>query len=299
MTTPGKRPRTPSRSSLWLLAAFSFSFSLGSCEKPVAPPAPRPGGAVPQKVITTASGIEMVLVPAGKFLMGDAKGEEDERPPREVEVSAFLMDRTEVTQRRFEEAAGYNPAKRERKDDAGDQVRWTEAIDYCDKRSEREGLQPCYDLKTGACRFEANGYRLPTEAEWEYACRAGTTTRFFVGDDPAGLDTYGWFDKNASKDSRPAGAKKPNPWGLYDRAGSLLEWCNDRYAPDAYAGGPARDPTGPTAGKDRVLRGGCWRMGAEKCRSAARFHDEPSNADSCFGWDSYGFRCVRRVESVE
>jgi acetoin utilization deacetylase AcuC-like enzyme/formylglycine-generating enzyme required for sulfatase activity len=246
-------------------------------------------------VVTAPGGLEMVRIPAGRFVMGDAAGAPDERPPRAVEVSAFLMDRREVTQALFDRIMGYNPAKRERPGDAVDQIRWTEAIEFCNERSKREGLAPCYDLKTGACRLDADGYRLPTEAEWEYACRAGTTTRTFCGDAPGALAAHAWFAGNASKTSRPVGAKKPNPWGLFDMAGSLLEWCNDRYAADAYAAGAAKDPTGPATGRDRVLRGGSWNMPAAKCRSAIRFHDEPASADSCYGWDSYGFRCVRRA----
>jgi formylglycine-generating enzyme required for sulfatase activity len=253
------------------------------------------GGQAAPEITTTSSGVEMVLIPAGKFRMGDAAGAKDEQPVHEVEISAFLMDRFEVTQRHFSETVGYNPAKRERPGDAVDQVRWTEAVDYCNGRSKREGLEPCYDLDTGKCKFEANGYRLPTEAEWEYACRAGTATRWFCGDDASGIDAYAWFNRNAPKDTRPVGARKPNAWGLHDMAGSLLEWCNDRYDPESYAKSPPRDPQGPAQGKDRVLRGGCWRLGPNECRSAIRFHDEPANADSCFGWDSYGFRCVRRA----
>ncbi len=277
-------------SALALLAGL-FTLPAAGCGRTVAPSA----GGAPPPIITTSSGAEMVLIPAGEFVMGDAAGAPDEAPPHRVEVSAFYIDRFEVSQGRFERATGYNPAQRERKDDAVDQIRWTEAIDYCNQLSKREGLEPCYDVKTGACRFEATGYRLPTEAEWEYACRAGTISRYFFGDDPALLDPFAWYEKNASKDSRPAGARRPNAWGIHDMAGSLLEWCNDRYGAETYARSPSKDPTGPADGKDRVLRGGCFKMGPEKCRSAVRFHDEPANADSCFGWDSYGFRCVRRA----
>ncbi len=172
-----------------------------------------PGSPTPAPVVRVSSNGEMVLIPAGKFVMGDAAGAADEGPPHEVEISAFFMDRFEVTQARFEETTGYNPAKRDRKGEAVDQVRWTEAIDYCNQRSKREGLEPCYDLTTGDCRFEANGYRLPTEAEWEYACRAGTSTRWFTGGKAAGLEAFAWFDKNARRiPARPA-RRSPTPGG--------------------------------------------------------------------------------------
>jgi formylglycine-generating enzyme required for sulfatase activity len=136
--------------------------------------------------------------------------------------------------------------------------------------------------------------RLPTEAEWEYACRAGTKTVYYFGDDPAKLGEYAWFDKNSGGHPRPVGQKKPNPWGLYDICGNLWEWCNDFYKVDYYNESPATDPKGPDAGQTKVVRGGMWRANADKCRSAYRYNENPGYADVCFGYDIYGFRCVRK-----
>jgi formylglycine-generating enzyme required for sulfatase activity len=234
----------------------------------------------------------MVLISAGRFLMGDK--EEVDAPPHEVAVSAFYIDKNLVTQAQYEKVAGENPSRWKEPRNPVEQVRWSDAVKFCNRRSELEGLQPCYDLKTWRCNLEADGYRLPTEAEWEYACRAGTSTTYFFGDTGAKLSDYAWFDKNSGGHPRPVGQKLPNGWGLYDMSGNLWEWCNDFYKVDYYKEGPGQDPTGPSAGQNKVVRGGAWRFSADRCRPGYRYNENPGYADVCFGYDIYGFRCVRR-----
>jgi formylglycine-generating enzyme required for sulfatase activity len=162
-------------------------------------------------------------------------------------------------------------------------------------RSLREGLEPCYDETTLKCNFGADGYRLPTEAEWEYACRAGTTSRYFFGDDPRKLRRYAWFKANAHKTTRPAGQKEPNRWGLVDMQGNVSEWCHDFCGEGYYAQAESENPRGPASGEYRVLRGGNWDSSEETCRSSARHFEAPAFADVCFRRDAIGFRCVRRA----
>jgi formylglycine-generating enzyme required for sulfatase activity len=241
-----------------------------------------------------ATGIatNMVRIQGGRFTMGD-KAEVD-APLHEVEVSPFLIDKYLVAQEQYEKLMGDNPSRWKGNKNPVEQVRWSDAVKFCNKRSESEGLKSCYDLKTWACDFEANGYRLPTEAEWEYACRAGTSSPYFFGETPSKLGGYAWFDKNSGGHPRPVGEKQPNPWGLYDICGNLWEWCNDFYAVDYYKQSAPKDPTGPREGKTKVVRGGAWRFNAENCRSGYRYNENPGYADVCFGYDIYGFRCVRK-----
>jgi len=243
------------------------------------------------RATATGSGIEMVLLPAGKFTMGDKN--EIDAPPHEVAVSAFYMDKYLVTQEQYEGIRGKNPARWKGDKNPVEQVCWWDAIGFCNARSQREGLEPCYDVETGQCNFNASGYRLPTEAEWEYACRAGTQTSYFFGDVPAKLGDYAWFDKNAGGHPQPVGRKRPNPWELYDICGNLWQWCNDFYQVDYYEQAPAKDPRGPEAGETRVVRGGAWKASADNCRSGYRYNENPGRLDVCFGYDVYGFRCVR------
>jgi formylglycine-generating enzyme required for sulfatase activity len=233
----------------------------------------------------------MVRIPGGSFTMGDKT--QVDAPPHEVTVSAFYMDKCLVTQEQYQKAMGANPSRWKVGKNPVEQVRWSDAVKFCNRRSELENLQPCYDLKTWNCNFGANGYRLPTEAEWEYACRAGTATAYFFGDNPSKLGEYAWFDKNSARRAQPVGQKLPNPWGLYDMCGNVWQWCNDFYKVDYYQQAPHQDPKGPEAGEAKVVRGGAWRFGPDTCRSGYRYNENPGYADVCFGYDIYGFRCVR------
>ena len=262
------------------------------CSGPAQPAAPAGG-----QTVTTTSGVAMVALPGGWFTMGSgARGEKDE-PPHKVYVSPFQIDRYEVTQELFEKALGRNPSRWKDPKDPVDHVLWTEAAAYCNARSRLEGLAPCYDPKTWACDFAAGGYRLPTEAEWEYAARAGTQTEYAFGDSPAELGEYAVFKDNATRGPAPVGSKRPNPWGLYDMYGNVWEWCNDGYQEDYYRTSPEKDPRGPAESVTRVLRGGCWNSRADMCRAAYRLDEQPVFTDACFARDVsgfVGFRCVRR-----
>ena len=276
----------------WLLVLGSV---LGaSCKK-----ADRPGpiAGAPQ-AITTKSGIEMVLVPAGKFRMGSSSGEADEAPIHEVQIDAFLMDCYEITQEQYAKFVAINGSHFKGPKNPVEMISWPEAALFCNMRSCAEGLKPCYDEETGQCNFDADGYRLPSEAEWEYACRAGSDTEYCFGNDGWQLKQYAWFGENAGKRTQPVGQKKPNSWGLYDMHGNVAEWCNDVYEENYYAGSLAKNPRGPSDGKKRVLRGGAWNSTADCCRSAYRVGEDPGFEDACFARDAIGFRCVRKASAV-
>jgi formylglycine-generating enzyme required for sulfatase activity len=216
---------------------------------------------------------DLVFLPPGSFRMGSPTNEVDrwdhEGPQTEVMIQhGFWMGRYEVTQGEYEAVTGTNPSAF-----PGDpnrpveSVTWFEAANYCDRLTQRE--QAASRIPHGT-RF-----RLPTEAEWEYACRAWTSTRFSHGEDPdyASLSDYAWHFGNRGSATRPVGQKLPNPWGLHDMHGNVWEWCQDWLAP--YPGGTALDPQGPTAGTERVFRGGGWSFLAYYARSAHRWGFRP------------------------
>lgn len=295
------------RPALLVLRLMLLGLLVGGCQRAPQPEsaqspsrqpvAPSPAASEPA-TLRTKSGIDMVLIPAGEFRMGDEQGEDDEQPEHTVRVGSFYMDVSEVTQASFQAMLGRNPAKWQDPAKPVERMSWYFAIQYCNMRSTREGFRPCYDLDSGRCDFGADGYRLPTEAEWEYACRAGTTTAYSYGDDSAKLGDVAWFKKNSGAATHAVKQKPPNPWGLYDLHGNVAEWCHDFYA-DGYPDGAAQDPTGPESGEDRVLRGGSWKTSEDSCRCSARNYEAPGLADVCFGYEAYGFRCVRAAAGQE
>jgi formylglycine-generating enzyme required for sulfatase activity len=280
-----------------LLGGLSLAVIILSCSRNEAPTTT--GG--PPAIITNASGVTMVALPGGWFNMGSPAGTEPDETPHRVWVTSFWMDQYPVTQEHFQKLIGRNPSRWTEPRNPVEQTRWADAAEYCNARSRLEGLTPCYEPQTWKCDFKNSGYRLPTEAEWEYACRAGTPTKYFFGDDPAQLGKYAWFKGNSTRGPSPVGSKQPNPWGLYDLYGNVWQWCNDFYQEDFYRNSPERDPRGPDRGQTRVVRGGCWNSRADACRSAYRLDENPSYTDVCFGRDVHGFvgfRCVRSQSSV-
>jgi formylglycine-generating enzyme required for sulfatase activity len=254
--------------------------------------------------VVTKSGVEMVYLPGGEFTMGSNQGNPDEAPAHKVKLTAFAMDKYEVDQDMFAKAQLPNPSHwNESPKKPVERVRWRDAKQYCNERSTLEGLKPCYNEKTPEWDVDlsANGYRLPTEAEWEYACRAGSDGAYDFGQADK-LRQYSWFTENADEKTHVVGQKKPNHWGLYDLYGNVSEWCEDVYSPDYYKTASVSDPAGPPSpGKDvkRVMRGGSWKSSPDMCRASFRQGQRTGDSDACFYTDFCGFRCVRRMTSAE
>ncbi len=284
----------PAWAAFWL-AIFAALGWLGYTAAPVFDePAPPAAAQRSRRVLDGA--LLMVDLPGGRFWMGsppaDDMAREDETPPHEVTVAPFRMAITPVTVELYRELMA-QPAtadsEREARLPASD-VSWFDAIEFCNRLSARAGYRRCYSRLFGRwrCDWRADGYRLPTEAEWEYACRAGSTSRYCFGDEVADLDGYAWHAGNANGQAQPVATRRANAWGLYDLHGNVWEWCWDWYG--SYSPRPVRNPRGPNklqAGR-RVLRGGSFASPPAFLRSAVRDGGGPVNGDSVAG-----FRCVR------
>ena len=227
----------------------------------------------------------MVWIPAGTFTMGSPDSEEErdyrEGPQTEVTFTAgFWMGSCEVTQAEYETVRGVTPSYWVGDDLPVESVNWMDAVAYCEELTQQE--REAEKLPEG---WE---YRLPTEAQWEYACRAGTTTRFSFGDDDSDLGQYAWFgfgSDNTELRTHPVGQKLPNAWGLYDMHGNVSDWF--AHWEGIYPGGSVVDPTGPITGIGRICRGGQWVNPPRACRSAAR---APTVQGTKYSW--IGFRVV-------
>ncbi len=231
-----------------------------------------------EKMFTNTIGMEFVLVPAGSFVMGEnaplSEGKGDEHPPHDVNITRpFYMGRHEVTQKQWQQVMGTNPSRHKGENNPVDSVSWNDAQEFIKRLNQKEGTTL---------------YRLPTEAEWEYAARGGAKTRYFFGDNPEALTDYAWVTANAGGTTHPVGTKKPNQYGIYDTSGNVREWVQDWYGEDYYSKSPGTDPAGPQAGYGRAYRGGS-KDGAEfPTRSSYRWRETPDTRAQ-----NLGFRLAR------
>ena len=248
---------------------------------PIAVPATLSGKEI---TVDLGSGVklEMVLVPAGEFQMGspdsDIDADDREKPQHRVRITKpFYLGKYLVTQELWEAVIGNNPSKFKGPKNPMEQVSWDDCQQFLEKLNAKVGTQ-------------GGKFVLPTEAQWEYACRAGSTSRYCFGD-LSGLGEYAWYDKNSGNKTHPVGEKKPNAWGLHDMHGNVWEWCQDSYDSSYYAKSPRDDPPGAATGSNRVCRGGSWFTPAWGCRSAFQGIIEPG-----FRRNDLGLRVSRVAE---
>ena len=243
---------------------------------------------LPNSVITNSIGMKMVLIPAGQFIMGspesDPNAKDNEKPPHLVQITRpFCLGVYAVTQEQYERVMGFNPSRFQGNPNRPvESVSWDDAQEFCHRLSALPEEETAGHM-----------YRLPTEAEWEYACRAGSTTRYSFGASAEGLGDYTWWATNSNAMTHPVGEKKPNTWGLHDMHGNVDEWCADWYGSDYYGQSSPDDPTGPSSGASRVLRGGAFADGAPisfRCAYRGSFH--PDGGGFYVG---IGFRVARTL----
>lgn len=231
-------------------------------------------GPMKTATIDLAGGVKMefVLIPAGSFMMGSDTGNTDEKPVHKVTLTKpFYLGKFEVTQKQWKAVMGSNPSRFKGPKRPVECVSWDD----------------CQILLTRLqVKLPGRKFALPTEAQWEYACRAGSAAKYSYGDDKGTLGEYAWFVSNSGSATHPVGEKKPNGWGLHDMHGNVLEWCADWYC-NSYPKGDAFDPQGPSSGTNRVFRSGAWSNYYGNLRSSYRDNDTPD-----IRYDNLGLRCV-------
>lgn len=233
------------------------------------------------KKFTNSIGMTFVLVPQGSFVMGEnaplSEGKRDEHPAHEVTITKpFYMGQYEVTQQQWEALMGNNPSYHRGKNNPVDSVSWNDIQKFIEKLNKKERHAK---------------YRLPTEAEWEYAARAGTATRYFFGNDASQLPQHAWIVENAGGVTHPVGQKKPNAWGIYDTSGNVREWTNDWYDDMYYRNSSSSNPKGPADGYEKAYRGGSKDGSTFPTRSSYRWRETPDTREQ-----NLGFRLIMETE---
>ncbi len=229
-----------------------------------------------QEIIDEVTGMKLVYVPQGEFLMGINEDESDSKPQHKVYTDAYYIGKFEVNQKEWNKIMSYNPSRFKGDDLPVDYVSWDDVQDFL--KILREKSKKNYDL--------------PTEAEWEKASRADSLTRYCFGDDPKDLDDYAWYYNNSGIQPHPVGKKKPNNWGIYDMYGNILEWCSDWYDEKYYSASQYKNPDGPAAGTLHILRGGSWLNYQPSANSYSRVRLIPK-----IKLNDVGFRCVLRINN--
>ena len=232
----------------------------------------------------------MVYVEGRTFWMGSNGGYANESPVHEVMVGSFYMCKYAVTQAEYESVIGSNPSYFKGKILPVENVSWYDAVEYCNALSRKEGLTPCYSGrgKNITCNWKANGYRLPTEAEWEYAAKGGINKNVYRYSGSNNINEVTWYDGNSGEKTHEVGLKKANSLGIFDMSGNVREWCWDLYASDYYKYFVRNNPTGDLLGSCRVYRGGSWGSYARSASVSYRDSYDPNGCSS-----NLGFRVVR------
>ena len=265
--------------------------------------APNAAQPQPQRVLTNCIGMKLVRIEQGELAMGTTDAQfnklaelfpdtdrsifNEEQPRHSVRITRpFYLGKHEVTQGEYQAVMGENPSEFKGSDHLPvESVSWLDAVMFCNMLSDRDGRKLYYRIDGDELVIAGgNGYRLPTEAEWEYACRAGHTTLYPFGDDVSTLDEHAWYERNSEGKTHAVGQKRPNAWGLCDMLGNVCEWCSDWEDEKYYATSPASDPSGPAKAFSRVFRGGCWKSISRPCRPAFRSGLEPVRRSNILGF---------------